>query len=91
MLFGTFNQVQLITSSISSRSHFTSIKIYLTGNSHDWQKYFESLLTMSYFLLLTNIQKKQTLLNFDTSRIQFKVLTTLPMTISSFLLEFRGF
>ena len=27
----------------------------------------------------------------NTGRIQFKVLTTLPMTTSSFLLEFKGF
>ena len=30
-------------------------------------------------------------LPINTGRIQFKVLTTLLMTISSFLLEFKGF
>ena len=29
--------------------------------------------------------------NVTTGRIQFKILTTLPMTISSFILEFKGF
>ena len=53
----------------------------------------EILITFHYFHgIFSFTVKRDTWINvWSTGRIQFKVLTTLPMIISSFLLEFKGF